>query len=88
MADVFVSYARRDKERVAPLVALIEAQGWSVYPDLPLTNIRFQATNGTVLLSGIFAYMLNFARTRRLPCGGRIAHRPIDNYRGTQHESS
>jgi len=30
MADVFVSYARRDKARVAPLVAAIEAQGWSV----------------------------------------------------------
>jgi adenylate cyclase len=31
MADVFVSYARSDKERVAPLVAAIEAQGWSVW---------------------------------------------------------
>ena len=33
MADVFVSYARSDKERVAPLVAVIEAQGWSVWWD-------------------------------------------------------
>ena len=33
MADVFVSYARRDKARVAPLVAAIEAQGWSVWWD-------------------------------------------------------
>ncbi len=33
MADVFVSYARSDKERVAPLVAAIEAQGWSVWWD-------------------------------------------------------
>jgi len=33
MADVFVSYARVDKERVAPLVAAIEAQGWSVWWD-------------------------------------------------------
>ena len=31
MADVFVSYARSDKARVAPLVAAIEAQGWSVW---------------------------------------------------------
>jgi adenylate cyclase len=30
MADVFVSYARADKVRVAPLVAAMEAQGWSV----------------------------------------------------------
>ena len=33
MADVFVSYARSDKERVAPLVAAIETQGWSVWWD-------------------------------------------------------
>jgi adenylate cyclase len=33
MADVFVSYARSDKVRVAPLVAAIEAKGWSVWWD-------------------------------------------------------
>ncbi|WP_139350151.1 TIR domain-containing protein [Rhodanobacter sp. C03] len=33
MADVFVSYSRRDKARVAPLVAAIEARGWSVWWD-------------------------------------------------------
>ena len=33
MADVFVSYARCDKTRVAPLVAAIEAKGWSVWWD-------------------------------------------------------
>jgi gamma-glutamyltranspeptidase/glutathione hydrolase len=33
MADVFVSYARSDKALVAPLVAAIEAQGWSVWWD-------------------------------------------------------
>ncbi len=33
MADVFVSYARSDKARVAPLVAAIVAQGWSVWWD-------------------------------------------------------
>ncbi len=33
MADVFVSYARSDKARVAPLVGAIEAQGWSVWWD-------------------------------------------------------
>ena len=33
MADVFVSYARHDKARVAPLVAAIEASGWSVWWD-------------------------------------------------------
>ncbi|HJW46127.1 MAG TPA: TIR domain-containing protein [Lysobacter sp.] len=33
MADVFVSYARSDKPRVAPLVDAIEAQGWSVWWD-------------------------------------------------------
>ncbi len=37
MADVFVSYARSDKPRVAPLVAAIEAQGWSVWWDPAIT---------------------------------------------------
>ena len=33
MADVFVSYARSDKALVAPIVAAIEALGWSVWWD-------------------------------------------------------
>jgi adenylate cyclase len=33
MADVFVSYARADRERVAPLIAALEAEGWSVWWD-------------------------------------------------------
>jgi adenylate cyclase len=37
MADVFVSYARTDKARVAPIVAAIEAQGWSVWWDPEIT---------------------------------------------------
>jgi adenylate cyclase len=37
MADVFISYARSDKARVAPLVAAIEAQGWSVWWDPEIT---------------------------------------------------
>jgi TolB-like protein len=37
MADVFVSYARSDKALVAPLVAVIEAQGWSVWWDPEIT---------------------------------------------------
>lgn len=37
MADVFVSYARADKARVAPLVAAISAKGWSVWWDPEIT---------------------------------------------------
>jgi adenylate cyclase len=37
MADVFGSYARSDKARVAPLVAAIEAHGWSVWWDPEIT---------------------------------------------------
>jgi len=37
MADVFVSYARSDKARVEPLVAAIEANGWSVWWDPEIT---------------------------------------------------
>jgi TolB-like protein/tetratricopeptide (TPR) repeat protein len=33
MADVFVSYSRKDRSRVASIVAALEAQGWSVWWD-------------------------------------------------------
>ena len=33
MADVFISYARLDYPRVVPLVAALEAEGWSVWWD-------------------------------------------------------
>jgi hypothetical protein len=31
--DIFVSYARGDQARVAPVVAALEAHGWSVFWD-------------------------------------------------------
>jgi adenylate cyclase len=37
MADVFISYARVDKARVAPLVAAIEAKGWTAWWDPDIT---------------------------------------------------
>jgi adenylate cyclase len=33
LADIFVSYSRQDKARVTPLVAALEAEGWSVWWD-------------------------------------------------------
>jgi adenylate cyclase len=33
MADIFLSYARTERSRVAPLVAALEAEGWSVWWD-------------------------------------------------------
>jgi adenylate cyclase len=33
VADVFVSYARADRARVVPLIAALEAEGWSVWWD-------------------------------------------------------
>jgi adenylate cyclase len=37
LADIFVSYSRQDKALVAPLVAAIEAEGWSVWWDPEIT---------------------------------------------------
>ncbi|MGB6449203.1 MAG: TIR domain-containing protein, partial [Steroidobacteraceae bacterium] len=37
MADIFISYARVDRARVAPLVAALEAQGWTVWWDPEIT---------------------------------------------------
>ena len=33
MADIFVSYSRQDKSRVAPLVKALEAEGWNLWWD-------------------------------------------------------
>src|SRR5260370_36421892 len=33
MAELFLSYARADRSRVAPLVAALEGEGWSVWWD-------------------------------------------------------
>jgi adenylate cyclase len=50
MADIFVSYSRSDKARVAPLVAALEAQGWSVWWDPEITpGDEFDALIGAEL---------------------------------------
>ena len=50
MADIFVSYSRTDKARVAPLVAALEAQGWSVWWDPEITpGDEFDALIGAEL---------------------------------------
>ena len=52
MADIFVSYSRADKARVAPLVAAFEAQGWSVWWDPEITpGDEFDALIGAELES-------------------------------------
>ncbi len=33
MADIFISYARQDRERAIPFVEMLESQGWSVWWD-------------------------------------------------------
>jgi adenylate cyclase len=52
MADIFLSYSRSDKTRVAPLVAALEAQGWSVWWDPEITpGDEFDALIGAELES-------------------------------------
>jgi hypothetical protein len=33
MADIFLSYKRTDLDRVAPIAALLEGRGWTVWSD-------------------------------------------------------
>ena len=33
MSDIFVSYASEDRERIMPLVRVLEKSGWSVFWD-------------------------------------------------------
>ena len=40
MADIFLSYARTDRERVLPLVEGLQARGWSVWWDRDITPGR------------------------------------------------
>jgi adenylate cyclase len=50
MADIFVSYSRSDRDRVAPLVAALEARGWSVWWDPEITpGDEFDALIGAEL---------------------------------------
>jgi adenylate cyclase len=50
VADIFVSYSRTDKARVAPLVSALEAQGWSVWWDPEITpGDEFDALIGAEL---------------------------------------
>jgi adenylate cyclase len=50
MADIFVSYSRSDRARVAPLVAALEGQGWSVWWDPEITpGDEFDALIGAEL---------------------------------------
>jgi TIR domain-containing protein len=44
MADIFVSYKREDRDAVAPLARILEAQGWSVWWDPAIVpGERYQA---------------------------------------------
>ena len=36
MADIFVSYASEDRARIEPLVAALQAEGWSIWWDKEL----------------------------------------------------
>ena len=36
MADVFISYASEDRNRIRPLVTILEAEGWDVWWDREL----------------------------------------------------
>jgi adenylate cyclase len=38
VTDIFMSYARHDRARVAPVVAAIEAEGWSVWWDADIAS--------------------------------------------------
>ena len=38
MADIFISYAREDERRVAPLAAALESRGWSVFNAARITD--------------------------------------------------
>ena len=33
MADIYLSYSKWDRARIAPIVALLEREGWSVWRD-------------------------------------------------------
>ena len=33
MGDIFISYAREDRNRIKPLAEALEKQGWSVFWD-------------------------------------------------------
>ena len=69
MADIFVSYSRADKERVAPLVAALEAHGWSVWWDPEITpGDEFDALIGAEL-EAARAVVVVWTRRRSIRAG-------------------
>ena len=45
LADIFLSYASEDRDRIRPLVEALEAHGWSVCWDLEIvTGTSFDAS--------------------------------------------
>ena len=101
MADIFVSYSRTDKARVAPLVSALEAQGWSLWWDPEITpGDEFDALIGAELESaravvvvgarlGRPALVKGEARRRRPRCAGAGALRecaPADRRTRDSHD--
>ena len=71
MADIFVSYSRTDKARVAALVAAIEAQGWTVWWDSAInTGQEFDSQIESELEAACAAIVV-WTRLGRLPMGAR-----------------
>jgi hypothetical protein len=48
MSDIFISYSRQDKERVAALASALQVRGWSVWWDIEILTGGEPAIDGQV----------------------------------------
>src|SRR5260370_21720361 len=84
MADVFISYSRKDKDFVRRLDDALKSRGreaWVDWEDIRPTEEFMQAIYGAIEGADTFVFVLTPDSVASVPCGHEIAHAAMHNKR-------
>src|SRR6266487_2863381 len=84
MADVFISYSRKDKDFVHRLDEALKNRGrdaWVDWEDIRPTEEFMQAIYGAIESADTFVFALTPDSVASIPCGHEIAHAAANNKR-------